>query len=106
MGAGMTDKIITLLMKWRWPLAIAGAFLLAAGFDFRTPSSQFSELRAQDRVLAHIDSVIADSLGAHLREGRKDSDVIRALGIYRCLHSTRAEQQMLRLPCPDLLGGR
>jgi hypothetical protein len=102
----MTDRILTLLGKWRWPLAVAGTFLLAAGFDFRTPSSQFNELRAQDHVLFGADSGLMDSLNAHRRESKRDSDIIRSLGIYRCLHSTAAEQQMLRLPCPDLLSGR
>lgn len=102
----MADRILTLLGKWRWPIAVLASFLLAAGFDFRTPSSQFRELRAQDNALAKVDSTLMDSLRVHSQESRRDSDIIRALGIYRCLHSTVAEQQMLRLPCAELLSGR
>ena len=104
----MTDKIITLLGKWRWPLAIVGTFMLAAGFDFRTPSSQFNELRAQDRVLATVDSAMLDSIAAFRADQRSQDIVITGTGLYRCLHSTTVEQQQLRIKrwCDENLGNR
>ena len=96
MGGPTKQRLLETAGRFKWLGYIVAALILAAGFDFRTPQAQFTELRAQDVQLhQRIDSVI--------RADQQDSEIIRALGIQACLSSNQRELQLMQLPCSRLL---
>jgi len=79
------------------------AFLIAVGFDFRTPRSQFAELRAQDIALARTLTSVMDSIRA---QRASTLQLLRALAVRACLDSSPRDANLMQLPCDSLTGQR
>lgn len=103
----MSEKLLSFFNKLRWPMIAVGALIVAAGFGFRTPQSQFTELRAQDAALGRDVAALRDSIRVIRTEAREADEVLRALGALRCLDGT--SQRLLQaagLDCQTLTRSR
>lgn len=88
-------------LKFIW--IISGAILIAFGFGFKTPSSQFAEIRAtQDTFRIRLDNYGTSK--------ESDEVLIKALSIAQCIdrlskgNEGRRELQLMQMPCGELLG--
>lgn len=84
------------LQRYQWLLWVVLIVLLAVGFDFKTPASQFREIRAKN---AEQDSTILEQQSTIAELGR----FVRALSIGQCLDRPQRETQLMGLPCDRLL---
>lgn len=79
------------LQRYQWILWIAFIGLLAVGFDFKTPASQFRTLNDKNE---QQDTSIAE-LGRY----------VRALVVGQCLDRPVRETQLMGLDCARLVSG-
>lgn len=89
MSGGWTGAVTTKLQRFQWLLWLALVALLAVGFDFKTPATQF---RAIHDVDSRQDSALTE-LGGY----------IRAMAVAECLDRPQRETQLMGLPCARLL---
>lgn len=116
----MTEKMLSILNRWRWPASVAVALFsgsyAAVGFGWPvTPRQQFNSLRDQAKIetaqRAEADSAILDTLHVvrteigELRIVRaRDGDLIRSLAVLRCLDGTpRSLTRAAGLRCAELV---
>lgn len=100
----MNGNVLERLRPYRALGWAALVVFVAFGFDFKTPSSQFRELRAAAAAHAQRDSTIKlrqDSLEASMGEMRR---FVKALAVGQCLDRPRRDLQLMGLPCEELLG--
>ena len=82
------------------------ALIIAGGWGFRTPQSQLNALEARDRELARRDTAIADTVRAIVHDHEVMMQMLRILTIDVCLRRSTEQQQLMQLPCTELLNPR
>jgi Flp pilus assembly protein TadG len=100
------DLVAQKAREYRLILWVLFLILLALGFDFRTPSAQFKELRRiADSVgveAARRDSLVKARLAIADEKQQKDRELIVGLARWACISDpTRAR---LAIHCESLLG--
>lgn len=99
---GPFGNLLNTLHKYRALAYLLAAFLLAAGFGFKTPSERFSELdsahhQRMDAIASRVDSAQA--------ELDRALPLIETSAIIACLSIPEREAAQYRLPCRRLLEG-
>lgn len=103
-------RVGSIFLKWNWLITILAAFIIALGFDFRTPSSRFKQidsgLHAQDLHMG----MRVDSLNARLTTQETNQarmyDLIEGLAIDVCQRRSTDAYAYQRLGCHTLLEGK
>lgn len=92
-------------IKYHWLFTLLLLFFLALGFDFKTPSSAFAEVRtmiARDRI---VDSLEINEIKVRNTQADRDRTEMRqlleALVIMQCQRNLKLSQDS-RLPCRRL----
>jgi hypothetical protein len=96
---GTLGTIDRLYQRYRPLVFLAVLALLAFGFDFRTPSSQFREVRAEVATLHAADSIIK-------RTQAQDRVLLEGVARGFCLTVAPRDRELLGLPCDDLMQRR
>lgn len=100
-------KINTIFLKYNWLFALLIAGLIAAGFDWKTPKSQFDELRAELRLNREATITSLDSLvkRADDQDSSNDRvvDILEIFSIDLCLRRKSDPYVYQRLKCDLVL---
>lgn len=102
-------KINTTFLKYNWLFALAVAGMIAAGFDWKTPKSQFDDLRAEIRLNRSATITALDSLSQRADDQQRNNDrvvdILEIFSIDLCLRRKADPYVYQRLKCDTVLRG-
>lgn len=99
-SGGILQQINDALGRWRLLLWLLAAFLIAAGFDFRTPGARFDGIeRAHSARMGAIEARVDSAQ----RDFERVLPLIETNAVIACLSIPEREAAQLRLPCRTLL---
>jgi hypothetical protein len=97
------------MTRWRLAIWLVATLALMAGFDWKTPASQFKDINEKIDRVDHRLQVQVDTLKAQVVSGSSDRAEIRKLleSIARgqCLDRSPREASLMGLDCRKLLQG-
>lgn len=103
-------RINTAFLKYNWLVALLVAAAIAFGFDWKTPKSQFDDLREELRANRAATFTALDSLSRRADDqelnNSKVVDILEIFSIDLCLRRRSDVYVYQRLKCEAVLRGR
>ena len=85
---------------------LLGGFLVAVGFNFKTPARHFQEIESSLMELHRTDTLLARRIDLGDSSRAEMTFYLRALMIAQCIDRPIKQTQLMGLPCGELLNPR
>lgn len=100
------ERINAELGRYKVIWLLLGVFLVALGFDFKTPAHHFQEIEASLTELRQTDRGLTRRIDEGDSIRLQMTFYLRALMIAQCIDRPQRQTQLMGLPCGDLLNPR